>query len=254
MLILISPAKSLDFDTDTSKQIYSKAEYTHKSELLIQILRDLGTDEISCLMKISPKLSQLNYERYNTWQLPFDIKNAKQAILAFTGDVYTGIDAPTFNDDDFLYAQDNLRILSGLYGILKPMDLIQAYRLEMGTKLENQLGNNLYKFWGNIISDNINTLLKDKNYLINLASQEYFKSVNSKVISKPIITPIFKDFKNGKYKIISFYAKRARGLMARYIIKNKVDTIDDIKMFNEDGYIYNENMSDGLNICFTRNK
>lgn len=256
MLILISPSKSLDFSNNNKTEINSKAKFTYQSEELINILKQLSTEDISKLMKISPKLSQLNYERYQVWQLPFSTANAKQALLAFTGEVYTGIDVESFSEEDFNQAQDCLRILSGLYGLLKPLDLIQAYRLEMGIKLENDKGNTLYHFWKNTISEEINNTLENSNkeYIVNLASNEYFKAVDTKQMSKPIITPIFKDYKNGEYKIISFYAKKARGLMCKYIIQNKINTIEDLKLFHEEGYLYNDKLSTGMNICFTRDK
>jgi len=254
MLIVISPAKTLDFDTPTTSNIHSDAEFTKDSAQLIKVLRKLKVDDISDLMGISPKLAQLNFERFHEWHLPFNEENAKQALLAFKGDVYTGIDATTFTDNNFERAQTNLRILSGLYGVLKPMDLIQAYRLEMGKKLENKRGANLYQFWGDKITKSINQTLKenDHQHLINLASNEYFKSIKGKKVKAEIITPGFKDLKNGEYKMISFFAKKARGLMTRFIIQNEITDPEDLKAFDLDGYIYNPNLSKINAPIFTR--
>ena len=254
MLIVISPAKTLDFDTPTTSNIHSDAEFTKDSAQLIKVLRKLKVDDISDLMGISPKLAQLNFERFHEWHLPFNEDNAKQALLAFKGDVYTGIDAATFSDKDLERSQTDLRILSGLYGVLKPMDLIQAYRLEMGKKLENRRGDNLYQFWGEKITKSINQTLKenDHKHLINLASNEYFKSIKNKKIKAEIITPGFKDLKNGEYKMISFFAKKARGLMTRFIIQNEITDPEDLKAFDLDGYIYNSNLSKENAPIFTR--
>jgi len=254
MLIVISPAKTLDFDTPTTSNIHSDAEFTKDSAQLIKVLRKLKVDDISDLMGISPKLAQLNFERFHEWHLPFNEENAKQALLAFKGDVYTGIDATTFTNNNFERAQTNLRILSGLYGVLKPMDLIQAYRLEMGKKLENKRGANLYQFWGDKITKSINQTLKenDHQHLINLASNEYFKSIKGKKVKAEIITPGFKDLKNGEYKMISFFAKKARGLMTRFIIQNEITDPEDLKAFDLDGYIYNPNLSKINAPIFTR--
>ena len=207
-------------------------------------------------MGISPKLSQLNFERFVNWQLPFNMENAKQAILAFTGDVYTGIDASTLNETELQTAQTDLRILSGLYGVLKPLDLIQAYRLEMGKKLQTPKGKNLYEFWGDKITNEINKTLKEKEdkYLINLASNEYFKSVNKKEVKAEIITPVFKDLKNGQYKVISFFAKKARGLMTRFIIQNQITDPEYLKAFNSDGYVFNPHLSKNQELVFTRDQ
>jgi hypothetical protein len=205
-------------------------------------------------MKLSDKLAGLNAARFGEWSTPFTTENARQAILSFNGDVYAGLDAQTFNDDDFDFAQQHFKILSGLYGLLKPLDLIQAYRLEMGCKLRNSRGENLYQFWGDIITNELNQSLQDNNddVLINLASTEYFKSVKTTLLNATVVTPIFKDWKNGQYKIISFFAKKARGLMARYIIQNKLTMADDIKQFDLGGYQYEPTMSKGNDWVFTR--
>ncbi|MGQ1910269.1 peroxide stress protein YaaA [Marinifilum sp. RC60d5] len=254
MLIIISPAKTLDFDSPANTNIYSDSQFTKDSEQLIKVLRKLKVDDIANLMGISGKLAQLNFERFHNWHLPFTSENAKQALLAFKGDVYTGIDATSLSHKDMEQAQSSLRILSGLYGVLKPLDLIQPYRLEMGKKLETPKGENLYQFWGDKITNAINKDLAENNHshLINLASNEYYKSIKNKNIKADIITPAFKDLKNGDYKIISFYAKKARGLMTRFIIQNKLTNPEDLKAFDLDGYIYNPNLSKENAPVFTR--
>lgn len=254
MLIVISPAKTLDFDSPANTPIYTQPQLLKQSESLIDVLTTQSPLDIEKLMKISAKLAELNVERYHQWSLPFTEENAKQAMLAFKGDVYTGLEAQNFSETDFEYAQNHLRILSGLYGILRPLDLIQAYRLEMGIKLENPKGKNLYEFWGNTITENINKQLKsiDSKMLLNLASNEYFKSIKAKEVNADIVTPVFKDWKNGQYKIISFYAKKARGLMSAWIIQNQVNTTDQLNKFNQDGYSYSANDSDALNPVFLR--
>ena len=254
MLIVISPAKTLDFETPANSNIYSEASFLKESSQLIKELRKRKVDEIADFMGISPKLAQLNFERFHQWNLPFTTKNAKQALLAFKGEVFTGIDAASFSDEDFKRSQTGLRILSGLYGVLKPMDLIQAYRLEMGKKLENKQGGNLYQYWGDKITNSINQALNENNHkeLINLASNEYFKSINKKKLKADIVTPTFKDLKNGEYKMISFYAKKARGLMTRFIIQNKISDPNDIKAFNLEGYMYNPALSKEKDPVFTR--
>ena len=205
-------------------------------------------------MGLSDKLGALNYERFQEWQTPFSTDNAKQAILAFKGDVYQGLDAENMSSEELNWAQDNLRILSGLYGLLRPLDLMQPYRLEMGTKFANNRGANLYQFWGDIITKQLNKLLSasPKSVLINLASNEYFKSVQSKNLDAEIITPVFMDQKGDKYKIISFFAKRARGLMSAFIIKNKISDPQQLKTFDIDGYKYNAAMSEGNKWVFCR--
>lgn len=254
MLTVISPAKTLDFDTPGHEKIFSEPDMLDQSQQLINELRKLAPHEISQLMKISDKLGLLNYERFQQWQRPFDQGNAKQAVLAFKGDVYTGLEAETFKTNDLKFAQKHLRILSGLYGLLRPMDLIQPYRLEMGTRFANTQGKDLYTFWGSLITDSINTCLKEtkSKTLVNLASQEYFKSVQEKKVNAEIITPVFKDFKNGQYKIISFFAKKARGMMSAYIIRNRITEKDGLKAFDTDGYKFNKAMSSNDQYVFTR--
>ncbi|KPH64529.1 peroxide stress protein YaaA [Pseudoalteromonas porphyrae] len=242
MITVISPAKNLDFESKASTDKFTQPELLEHSEELMTVCRELTPAQIGSLMKISDKLSGLNAARFSEWSQPFTTDNAKQAVMAFNGDVYGGLDANTLTVDQLDYAQSHLRILSGLYGLLKPLDLMQAYRLEMGTKLDNSRGKNLYEFWGSVIADKLNTVLaeQDSQYLVNLASNEYFKAVDKKTLNAQIITPHFKDCKNGQYKIISFYAKKARGLMARYIIENKITQLSDLKQFTVDGYYYSE--------------
>ena len=246
MLIVVSPAKTLDFETPPVIDKFTLPALLDDSAALIDQLRKLSPDDIGKLMSISPKLATLNSNRYFDWTLPFNADNAKQAAFAFKGDVYTGLDAQTLNAAELDFAQNHLRILSGLYGILRPLDLMQAYRLEMGTQFQNDRGKNLYGFWGDTITDSINQELKAQNsdVLINLASMEYFKSINTKKLNAKIITPVFKDQKNGVYKIISFYAKKARGLMSRYIIQNNLTDPEAIKGFNLEGYTFKEKIDD----------
>lgn len=254
MLMVISPAKTLDFETPAKTRVNTNPDFLDQSQQLITQLRALSPAEVSSLMGISDKLGLLNFDRFSSWQTPFDHSNAKQAVLAFKGDVYTGLQAETFSSDDFKYAQKHLRILSGLYGLLRPLDLIQPYRLEMGTKFANASGSNLYQFWGDQLTDAINQQLKKtkSTVLLNLASNEYFKALQKKSLNAEIITPVFKDLKNDKYKIISFYAKKARGLMSQYVIKNRLSDVEQIKEFDLEGYRYNEAMSTARDWVFTR--
>lgn len=256
MLIVISPAKNLDYETPVPTSKRTKAAMLDDAQVLAEQMKSFAPHDISELMGISDKLGVLNYDRYQEWALPFNKSNARQAILAFKGDVYVGLDAYQFDDEDFAYAQEHLRILSGLYGLLRPLDLMRAYRLEMGTKLENVKGKDLYAFWDGKITQALNKQLKkaESETLINLASNEYFKSVQKTHINADIITPVFKDYKNGQYKIISFFAKKARGLMSAYIIKNKLSSVEQIKGFDSEGYAYNEAMSNEKEWVFTRNQ
>ncbi|MAZ90191.1 MAG: peroxide stress protein YaaA [Cellvibrionaceae bacterium] len=254
MLLVISPAKNLDFDSPSKTQQKSTPDFLEEAQLLIDELRHLAPQDISALMSISDKLGVLNYDRFQQWATPFTEDNAKQAVLAFNGDVYTGLDAESFSAAEFKFAQKHLRILSGLYGLLRPLDLMQAYRLEMGTKFNNQRGKNLYEFWGNLITEALNKQLKSlkTDVLVNLASNEYFKSVKPKGLNANIITPVFKDWKGDKYKIISFYAKKARGLMCAYAINHKITNVEDLKKFDSEGYAFNEAMSSDKEWVFTR--
>lgn len=242
MLVVISPAKSLDYETSFKIRKSTQPDFLDDSSALIDQLSKLSAAQISSLMSVSPAIGALNQERFTNWKRPFDSDNARQAIFAFKGDVYLGLDAYSLTSEDMRFAQDHLRILSGLYGLLRPLDLIQPYRLEMGTSLKNAKGSSLYDFWGDKITDALNTQFADKKeaVLINLASNEYFKSVRAKHLDAEIISPVFKDYKNGQYKIISFFAKRARGLMSAYIIKNRLKHAEDILGFDCDGYHYSE--------------
>ncbi|GLX64406.1 UPF0246 protein [Proteus vulgaris] len=254
MLITISPAKTLDFESPLATTHFTQPELLKYSQQLIEECRKLSSSDIASLMKISDKLAGLNAARFGEWQPNFTPENARQAILAFKGDVYTGMQAELFSEDDFQFAQQHLRMLSGLYGVLRPLDLMQPYRLEMGIKLKNKKGSDLYQFWGNTITEALNKALEEQgdNVLINLASDEYFKSVNPKKLNADIIKPIFLDEKNGKYKIISFYAKKARGLMSRFIIQEKLTNKAQLKEFDLEGYQFNSAESEGNTLVFKR--
>jgi cytoplasmic iron level regulating protein YaaA (DUF328/UPF0246 family) len=242
MLVVISPAKKLDYSSSIQAPSLSQPALLDHAEELSLGLKALAPQDVSSLMHLSDKLGALNYERFQEWQTPFNADNARAAVLAFKGDVYQGLDADNMSAEDLHWAQDHLRILSGLYGVLRPLDLMQAYRLEMGTKFANQRGVDLYQFWGDIITAELNR--GGAAVLVNLASNEYFKSVRKKDITARIVTPVFMDKKDDKYKIISFYAKKARGLMSRYIIQNRVTEVEQIKQFDSAGYLYNAPLSD----------
>ncbi|MFS1703275.1 peroxide stress protein YaaA [Alteromonas sp. AMM-1] len=252
MLVVVSPAKNLDFDTQIPVSEHTQPVLLSDAATLAQECKALTPADLSSLMKISDKLATLNANRFAEFSTPFTPENARQALFAFNGDVYTGLDAHTLSADDITYAQQHLRILSGLYGVLRPLDLMQAYRLEMGTRLANSRGKNLYEYWGNTVTTEVNKALaaQGDNVLVNLASNEYFKSVKPKQVDGMIVTPVFKDKKNGQYKIISFFAKKARGLMARYIIQNRVDDVAGLKGFDTDGYYYSEAQSSATELVF----
>ncbi len=254
MLLIISPAKKLSSDNQAINIKYTYPDFLEQSEELITVLRNYSPAEISDLMNISANLAQLNYERYHTWHKNISPDNAVQALFLFNGDVYQGTDARTLSDDEIMKAQKQLRILSGLYGLLRPLDLILPHRLEMGTKLATSKGKNLYDFWRDIVTEHLNKAIKAQgdNILINLASDEYFKVIKKRDLDAEIITPVFKDYKNGKYKVISFYAKKARGLMVRYLIQNEINTIDDIRGFDLGGYVHNPELSEANTLVFTR--
>lgn len=254
MLILLSPSKTLDYDSPLITPKYTQPELLHYTQQLIAYCQQLTISEIAQLMKISPKLAELNYQRFQNWQANSTLKNARQAILAFKGDVYEGLNVEDFSSYDLTFAQKHLRILSGLYGLLKPLDLIQAYRLEMGIKLQNGHNENLYQFWNNVITDLLNQQLEATECMINLASNEYFKVVKPKQLHCRIIEPIFLDESKGNYKIISFYAKKARGLMSRYIIKHQLSQIQDIQSFNLGGYQFVKQLSDENRWIFRRSQ
>ncbi len=256
MIALIAPAKRLDYDSDLSVEDFSIAEHLKESKELIKELQKKSPEDLSSLMGLSENLSMLNFERNMNWQVPKKPSNeVRQAIFAFKGDVYVGLDSETLSKSDIKYAQNNLAILSGLYGLLKPLDLMYPYRLEMGTKMKNEKGKNLYEFWGNKITTSINALAKKNNSkgIINLASVEYFTSVKAENLDLPVYSPVFKDFKNGKYKIISFFAKKARGSMVRFVIQNKIKNPAGLNKFNLDGYKYSKKDSSEYSPVFLRN-
>lgn len=254
MLIVISPAKTLDYESAPRTDKHSMPDFIGDSADLIEQLRKLSPPDIEQLMGISPKLADLNFGRYLNWSKRVSQKNAKQAILAFKGDVYTGLQAEKLSEVDLAYAQEHLRILSGLYGVLKPLDLMQPYRLEMGTKLDTGRGKNLYEFWGDKPAESLNKQLSalGSETLVNLASNEYFKSIKQDKLNAEVVTPVFKHYKNGKYKVISFFAKKARGLMSAWIIQNRIENKTDLKKFNVDGYTFNAAASEGNELVFLR--
>lgn len=254
MLILLSPAKSLDYKTPPHVATYTQPAFLDRSQTLIEQLRALSPADIAKLMDLSDPLALLNYNRYADWSLPFTPDNAKQAVLAFDGDVYDGLAAKTLSAADLDFAQRHVRILSGLYGILKPLDLMQPYRLEMGTKFKNRAGKDLYAFWGETLLAAINTELDamPRPVAVNLASEEYFKAAIGRKFKGELIQPVFEDWKNGKYKIISFYAKRARGLMTRYAVLNRLTEPEGLKDFDSDGYAFAPEASDDRSWVFRR--
>lgn len=252
MKIVISPAKSLNFEKELPTSQYTEPSLLKEARQVHKVLKQKNPAELSELMHISDKLAQLNWERNQEWKTPFTPDNARPAIFTFDGDVYTGLDAYTIPVEKLDVLQDKLRILSGLYGILKPLDLIQAYRLEMGTKLPIGEAKNLYEYWKETVTKTLNKELKKDELFVNLASNEYFSAVDVKALKVPVITPDFKDYKDGKLKIISFFAKKARGMMVRYIIDTNAETVDDLKGFNYEGYQFDSNLSKGNHLVFTR--
>ncbi len=252
MKLVLSPAKSLNFESKLPTVKTTESCFLTESERLNKLLKKKSARSLSKLMKISPALGQLNYERNQEWHLPFTKDNARQAVYAFNGDVYRGLDAFTIPTDKIDKVQDTVRIISGLYGILKPLDLMQPYRLEMGTKLPVGKNKNLYEFWKKKVTQALNNELEDNELFLNLASNEYFKAVDTKALKVPVITLVFKEFKNGQYKTIAIFAKLARGLMTRYIIDTNAKTIDDIKGFNSEGYGFDANLSTETELVFTR--
>lgn len=254
MLMVISPAKTLDYETPPITERFTLPQHLDHSQQLIELLRDYSPAQISELMHLSDKLAALNVARYGSWTAEFTPDSAKQALLAFKGDVYTGLNVDDFTDDDLLFAQQHLRMLSGLYGLLRPLDLMQPYRLEMGTKLVNPRGKDLYAFWGERISDWLNEALREQgdDVLLNLASNEYFSSVRRKALNARVIDVDFKDMKNGQYKIISFYAKKARGLMARWVIKERIAKPEQLSAFDYEGYRFSADDSSANHLVFLR--
>lgn len=252
MKIIISPAKSLDFKNNAPTSLHTQPRFLAQSEKLNKTLKALSAKELSALMKISDDLGRLNYQRNQDWQPKFTLQNAKQAVYAFTGEVYRGLDVHSLAEEKIPALQEKLRILSGLYGVLKPLDLIQPYRLEMGTKLKVENAENLYKFWADDLVTSLNSEMKKDELFVNLASAEYFKAIPKKLLKVPIITPVFKELKGDTYKIVAVYAKKARGLMVRYILDNNIETIEGLKGFNTDGYGFTESLSNKNELVFTR--
>lgn len=252
MKIVISPAKSLDFDSNLPPNDFSKPHFIKESKLINQALQQKSPSDLGSLLSISDKLAELNWERNKLWKTPFTVANSRPAIYAFSGDVYIGLDAKTLSTDKMKKLQEQLRILSGLYGVLKPLDLIQPYRLEMGTKIRIGESKNLYEFWKNKITASLNVELKSEELFLNLASNEYFSVIDTKALKVPVITPVFMDYKEGKLKIISFFAKKARGLMVRFIMDTNAATTEDLKSFNYEGYRFDGSLSKGNNLVFTR--
>ncbi len=252
MKLVLSPAKSLDFETALPTKTYTQPLFLEQSERLNKLLKKKSAKSLSKLMSISDALGHLNYERNQEWELPFTQENARPAMYAFSGEVYRGFDAYSIPQDKLSDVQDTVRILSGLYGILKPLDLMQPYRLEMGTKFPVGVKKSLYSFWDKYIVKALNDELEEGELFLNLASNEYFKAINTKALKIPVITANFKDFKNGEYKMIMTFAKQARGLMARYVIDTNAKTIDDLKGFNYEGYNFSEPMSTETELVFIR--
>ncbi|MFY0672716.1 MAG: peroxide stress protein YaaA [Bacteroidia bacterium] len=255
MILVISPAKTLDFESENISPEYSIPKSLEKSEKIVNKLKKMSVKKIGELMSISKDLSKLNQERYLDWGTDFNAENGKPAIQAFKGDVYLGLDVQSFTQEDLGFANEHLRILSGLHGVLRPLDLIRPYRLEMGTKLPVLRKKNLYEFWQDEVTKRVNGFLQEvgSEYLINLASDEYFNVINTTRLKATIIKPSFKDFKNGQYKVLSFFAKKARGMMSAYIIKNRITSPEEIKGFDADGYSFNAELSNNTEWVFTRN-
>ncbi len=253
MLFVLSPSKTLDFEEPRFTE-YSEPDFLNESQELVNILKKKKVKDLKSLMSISDNLAVLNARRYDAFEQPFTLNNSKQAVLAFKGDVYTGLNSDVLNEEDLRFAQDHLRILSGLYGLLRPMDLIQPYRLEMGTRLKNKKGKDLYSFWGDKITYQINEALvnHEEKVLVNLASKEYFKAVNTKKLEGDLLTISFKEYRDDQYKVIAFNAKKARGMMSRYIIQNRIDEVEKLKAFDWEGYFFNPDLSDEREWVFTK--
>ncbi len=252
MKIVISPAKSLDFSSVVPTKNHTNAQFLSQAGKINKILKKKSPKQLSKLMSISDKLGDLNWQRNQDWALPFTPENSRQAIYAFKGTVYEGLDAYSIPMEKLDQLQNKLRILSGQYGILKPLDLMQAYRLEMGTKLKIGRKDNLYQFWGESITQTLNNELKENEVFVNLASNEYFKVIKPKLLKAPVVIPVFKDYKNGNLKMISFFAKKARGMMVRYIIDNNIENAEDLKGFDYDNYAFDSNLSSNNQLVFTR--
>jgi uncharacterized protein len=256
VLTIISPAKTLDFETPQAIRKATQPEFLARAAQLVEDAQALSPEDIRTLMGVSANIAELNYRRFLDWGLPFNLDNAKQALLAFKGDVYVGLQAQTLSPTQLNFAQKHLRILSGLYGLLRPLDLMQPYRLEMGLAFANRGGRNLYEFWGESITSALHTQLHKSgtSVLVNLASNEYFRSVHVGALDADVVTPVFKDLKDGQYKVISFFAKRARGQMTRFIIDRELNEPEGMKKFKGDGYRYNKSLSTASELVFTRDK
>lgn len=254
MLLLLSPAKKLDYESAVRTSLHTQPLFVDQAKQLIDILRKKSASEVSELMSLSDSLAELNVDRYKTWTPKFSLDNSRQAVLAFNGDVYEGLEAPTLSDAQLKWAQDHVAILSGLYGVLRPLDLMQPYRLEMGTKLSNPNGKNLYDYWGGSIAQYLNERLNEhkSKIILNLASEEYFKAVDKSTLAADVIQCVFQDYKNGAWKVISFHAKRARGLMARFVIENKIDDPKKLTQFTSEGYAYDASASTDTKLVFRR--
>ncbi|TNE46241.1 MAG: peroxide stress protein YaaA [Deltaproteobacteria bacterium] len=254
MLVILSPAKTLDYQSPLPTQTFTQPQFSEQAHQLVEILRDYDVDGIRKLMSVSEKIATLNVDRYESYEPEFSTENARQALLTFNGDSYIGFDLESYSEEDFAYAQDHLRTLSGLYGLLRPLDLMQPYRLEMGTKLPNPKGKNLYQFWGTQIADALNEALEAQgdDILVNLASNEYFKSVDRKALKATVVQPVFRDYKKGEYKLIAIYAKKARGFMADWILRSRAETIDDLKQFTGEGYVFSPSESTDTELVYLR--
>jgi hypothetical protein len=252
MKILLSPAKSLDFERSVPKTAFNRPQYLSKSLEIMDVLKEMKPSELETLMKVSSKLASLNWTRNQNWSNSYDQSQSRQAIFAFTGDVYQGLDVDTLKEEELNYIQKELRILSGLYGMLKPLDYILPYRLEMGTKIEVEDASNLYKFWRPLLTEDLQEQMDNEEFVLNLASNEYSKAIDFKSLNNQVVTPHFKDLKDGKLKMISFYAKKARGMMLKYCAQNKIEEMEDLKGFNSGGYAFDSSLSDETNLVFTR--
>ena len=254
MIIVISPAKKLDFKTKSKVKKHTVPGFLDKSAELMEDLRQFAPTDLAVLMNVSDDIANLTFERHSQWKTPFDTENALQALLAFKGDVYRGIDANSFSSEDMDFAQDHLRILSGIYGVLRPMDLIQPYRLEMGAKFKTSRGKSLYRFWTDTITSALNRDLKKhrEKILVNLASHEYFRVINEDRLEGEVVTPVFREYRNDQYKVVGILAKKARGMMSRFIIRNRLKKTEEIKLFSMDGYSYDDNLSSEKEWVFTR--
>lgn len=254
MLALISPAKKLDFETPPRFDTHTQPVMLDEAEKLVARARKLSRPELAQTMKLSDQLTELNYQRYKAFSTPFDLSNAKQAALVFNGDTYVGLDAKNLSEEDLVFAQDHLRILSGLYGLLRPLDLIQPYRLEMGAKFQPPRRKDLYDFWGDSLTSEINAIIKANNHacVVNLASNEYFKSIKPDNLTAPLITPVFKEVRDNQARVIGIFAKQARGMMARHIIVNRLKDPEQLKTFASGGYVFRDDLTEGSNWVFTR--